>query len=281
MEPPSSKSQLVRSLSLSEIFIDIHKFYLWGGAFCYWPGHVPLSHRSRKCRVPFRPLGRSSPGWLIGEGGNAWPTEAGVVLGAQSQLPERPGFVVGVLAAVLMSSVAKHIACLLLNSGKRWTFSKPPIFQKFCLGCGRPDVIIWLYEGQQELWGTACKVLSFCPCTTTPTSRLSRCAKMYVFLRFQWCFPLKLGSQWKARCWEGNAKWLPFVSGAWGSTWLAIVLGNQWKFSKWWEWIRCNASNFDMQTNALLWMSQGSKNPCSCWSLCVKRMGLAHLVLRN
>jgi len=35
-----------------------------------------------------------------------------VVLGAQSQLPERPGFVVGVLAAVLMSSVAKHIACL-------------------------------------------------------------------------------------------------------------------------------------------------------------------------
>ena len=35
-----------------------------------------------------------------------------MVLGAQSQLPERPGFVVGVLAAVLMSSVAKHIACL-------------------------------------------------------------------------------------------------------------------------------------------------------------------------
>lgn len=37
---------------------------------------------------------------------------AGVVLGAQSQLPERPGFLVGVVAAVLISSVAKHIACV-------------------------------------------------------------------------------------------------------------------------------------------------------------------------
>lgn len=76
--------------------------------------------------------------------------QAGVVLGAQSQLPERPGFVVGVLAAVLMSSVAKHIACLedkLVEKGGRPDLSKAlevrtTIFQKFWLGCGRPDVII-------------------------------------------------------------------------------------------------------------------------------------------
>lgn len=37
---------------------------------------------------------------------------AGVVLGAQSQLPERPGFTVGVAAAIVISSVAKHIACI-------------------------------------------------------------------------------------------------------------------------------------------------------------------------
>lgn len=37
---------------------------------------------------------------------------AGVVLGAQSQLPERPGFMVGVAAAIVVSSVAKHIACV-------------------------------------------------------------------------------------------------------------------------------------------------------------------------
>eukprot|EP00913_Durusdinium_trenchii_P029610 g27754.t1 len=35
---------------------------------------------------------------------------AGVVLGAQSQLPDRPGFAAGV--AVVISSVAKHIACV-------------------------------------------------------------------------------------------------------------------------------------------------------------------------
>lgn len=52
-----------------------------------------------------------------------------MVLGAQSQLPERPGFVVGVLAAVLMSSVAKHIACLedkLVEKG-----GPPDLFQGF------------------------------------------------------------------------------------------------------------------------------------------------------
>lgn len=37
---------------------------------------------------------------------------AGVVLGAQSQLPDRPGFAAGVVVAVVISSVAKHIACV-------------------------------------------------------------------------------------------------------------------------------------------------------------------------
>ncbi|CAE7778362.1 sec14l1, partial [Symbiodinium pilosum] len=37
---------------------------------------------------------------------------AGVVLGAQSQLPGRPGFIVGIAAGVVASSVAKHVACV-------------------------------------------------------------------------------------------------------------------------------------------------------------------------
>ena len=144
MEPPLIQSQLVA-------------FYLWGGAFCYRPGHVPLSHRSRKRRVPFRPLGRR-----VSPGSRTFPGER-----------VKPGMPVASGWSGLRSSIAAtrttwlcswctccssyelsgqtHCVPWRKNSGKRvdrtfprlWK-SEPLIFQKFCLGCGRPDVVIWL-----------------------------------------------------------------------------------------------------------------------------------------